>query len=166
MDGDNAMQALAQYTDDYLLAAKVPRCKVAYATPLNIANNAATDITMTGATVVHDTAAMADLPNNCIVIRQAGLYVVSVCVMWAAISGPVGCRMMFMVKNGTTYVGQDYRAAASTSATGGVLVSDPLPFAVGDTIRGRVMHTQGATASIASSNGVPNHLSVSMWMGQ
>lgn len=167
MDGDNAMQALAQYTDDYLLAGKVPRCRIAYASTQSIPNNVATDLNMSGATVVYDTAAMADTANSRILIKQTGLYVITLTLGWVNPGTPTGFRMGFIIKNPTgsnTYLANDYRAYGSGSNVN--LVTDPLPLVAGDSIGGRAMHTQGVALALNNTNGVPCSLTAALWMGQ
>lgn len=170
MDGDNAIQALAQYTDDYLLGGKAHRCRIAYATGLSIPNNVVTDLSMVGATVAYDTGGMANVANNRIDIKTTALYVITLTVGWQAPGTPTGNRDALIFRNSVSpasaYIANDYRPAQASSSTAVNLVTDPLPLTAGDSIVGRVLHTQGAVLTTLSQNGVPCSLTVAMWMGQ
>ena len=65
MDGDNAMQALAQYTDDLTWGGlgKLPRCKITQAS-WSAPNNLTSQVSFVGGAVAYDTDGMSSWPHS------------------------------------------------------------------------------------------------------
>ena len=154
MDGDNAMQALAERVEAVLMARKLPRCRINTAASVSIPNNVTTQVDFTAGTVSYDTDTMANLAQSRITIKTAGWYVLKAFVPWLA--GSTGFRVSLLQTGGGTavYAAQDYRMAVNGTATTAQIASDPIPLAVNDYVILRVLHTQGTALNIAGANGV------------
>lgn len=173
MDGDNAMQSLAQYTDDVLWGAaaqKFPRCKYNLGQPQSIPTGVVTQLLFggTGSGVVYDTNAMADAANNRILIKTAGWYVVTFWFMWASNATSYRNALLLKTPPGapTGYVGQVYAAANSGSNTSQQLTTDPIQCAVNDAFTLSAYQGSGAALSIVAGNSVNPFLAVTWWPGQ
>ena len=163
MVGDNAMQALAQYTDDYLLGAKAPKCKLTQPS-WSCPNNVTSQVSFVGGAVAYDTDAMADLANSTIRINHAGWYVAWGFVPWT--NNATGFRVALLQSgNPNLYLGQDYRPAVSGTSAIVTFNSDPTYLAAGANVILRLLQNSGSAMAITNGNGMPMSLAVTAYLG-
>jgi hypothetical protein len=165
MDGDNAIQALAERVEAVLTARKLPRCRIHTAASVSIPNNVTTQVSFAGGTVAYDTDTMADIANSRITIKTAGWYVLKAFVPW--LSAGTGFRVALLQSSGGVgqYAGQDYRMAVTGAITTHMIASDPLQLAVNDAVILRALHTQGTALNLGAANGVNPWISAEWYDG-
>lgn len=157
------MQQLAEAVEARGLSA-TPRCKIT-ANPAgqSIPNSALTQVDLAGGTVVYDYAtAMADIANDQIVCKKAGLYILSARVGWA--SGSVGFRGAIITRGASDFLSDSYVAPVTGQATIQTWSSEPVQLALNDTINLKVIHTQGAALALGVFNSRNAHLALH-WVG-
>lgn len=159
------MQQLAQTIEAKLT--NLPRCKLLAAAAQSIPNNITTTVDFAGGTVVYDTAAMADIANDQIVIKRAGYYRLSARIVYN--TSATGYRTVVVQKNGADFVFDDYRTAPASPAPAILTAtSEPILFALNDTLRLMTAQTSGGALNLAAANGAGrySHLSVDWVAGQ
>lgn len=103
------------------------------------------------ATADVDTDAMADLANNRIVIKTAGVYRVTGCAYWAA--NATGVRYTALRDgSGAAGAGTLYGLASVPGGTAGTAgcISKLIRFAVNDTVRLEIWQNSGATLGLGT----------------
>lgn len=125
-----------------------PTCVLTTTTTINPASGAATVQTFN--TTTEDTDGMADLANNQIVCKTAGLYVLTGYLAFA--SNATGYRGALIYVNGAIVV-SDYRPAVSGQATPIPVESRPFRLAVNDTVQLRGIQTSGGPLLTQITNG-------------
>lgn len=157
MDGDNAMQALAQYTDDFFWAGggKLPRCKLTTSSFI-VPNNVTTQVAFNA--IAYDTDAMADTVAGAIKIVHAGWYVVSALIPW--FNNATGHRVSLILNSGAAgYLAQDYRPAIATTSAIATVTSEPVLLPAGSTVILRLLQNSGGNLTLTTANGQPMSLS-------
>lgn len=167
MDGDNAIQALAQYSDDFLLGnlAKVPRCRLTNASVV-IPTGVVTLASFVGGTIAHDTDGMGDLANSRIYARHAGWYVAYASIPWPI--NNTGMRLMMIAKNGNSSgasIAQRSDTPVQGTSTVHVFNSEPVSLVAGDYVDLRLSHSGGTSLTLVPVNGMGVTLSLFQWMG-
>ena len=138
------------------------RCRVNVTAAQSVANNAPEQLDFNGATITYDaTPAMADLANDCIKIKQAGWYIITLRVCW--INNSNGDRFT-LIRKGSTVLAEDYRKAATTN-TIITLSSGPVLLAVDDQINGYISQSSGGNLTLENVAGASAWLSV-VWLPQ
>lgn len=159
MDGDNAMQALAEAVDAAFTSR--PRAKIVAAANQTLNNDTITTVTFAGGVVSYDTNGMADLANNRLVIKTAGLYVIHGRLGFAF--NAAGARGGLLWLNGATYLAEDYRLAIAVNyGTVFNVVSEPIALAVNDNLSLRALQVAGGTLPLTTINGRYSHLAAYM----
>jgi len=159
MDGDNAMQSLAEAVDAAFT--NRPRAKIVAAANQTLNNDTITTVTFAGGVVAYDTNAMADLANNRLVIKTAGLYVLHARFPFSFNAS--GARGGLLWLNGATYLAEDYRIAIAVNyATTFNVVTEPIALAVNDYVNARALQVAGGTLPLTTVNGRYAHLAAYM----
>lgn len=112
-------------------------------------NNAVLDFA--GASISYDTNSMADLANDRIVIQTTGLYRLTAFVPFT--NNSTGYRTVLIQRNGTEYLGNDYRMAVNGSSTLVTVTTEPLLLTATDYLQLRAIQTSGAAMTLSAQNG-------------
>lgn len=133
------------------------RAKISPTADLAIAN--ATVVPVVFAVTNNDTNAMADLANNRLVIKTAGIYVLYTRVCW--ISNASGYRGHSIYVNGVV-VADYYCGPSPGSVTIIAFNSEPMALAVNDQVALRVSQSSGVSLNITTGNGRYSYLAAEM----
>jgi hypothetical protein len=130
-----------------------PRCKIIANATQAFANNTPGILDLAAGNIDYDTNAMADIANDKIIIKTAGLYIITAKAVWAA--NATGTRFNIIYKNGTTAIAEHRHAATPGSNYKTVLSTEPMPFAVNDYVQLQLSQSSGGSLSTADSDGLP-----------
>jgi hypothetical protein len=133
-------------SQDLVDLGEVPSCGVHKTDDQAIGTGAWTNITF--GTTTWDTGQMADLANNGITIKRAGIYLVTCTVMWEAEG--TGLRgLLVYVTGGIVFTGQSNPAHATVNQRQSC--STPRYFELGDLIKAQVYHNRGVNTTLMGS---------------
>jgi len=155
------MQQLAQAVEGAIY--QKPRAKIVTGADQSIPNSALTTVDFAGGSVSYDTNAMADIANDRIVIKTAGLYRFSARIAWGV--NATGYRALIVTRNGAEFIVDDYSAATPSQSKITTVTSEPIACAVNDAITLQTVHTAGAALNVVQANGRRCYLAAD-WAGK
>lgn len=155
------MQALAQAVEGAIY--QRPRVKIITGADQALTSGSLTTVDFNGGSVAYDTNAMADIANDRIVIKTAGLYRFSARLAWGISSA--GYRALIITRGVSEFLVDNYDAATPSQSKITTVTSEPILCAVNDAISLQTVQTSGGSLNLIQANSRRCHLAAD-WAGK